>query len=213
MTKISEQVAELVEMVRDDAAGSDPKLAATAVVRDVPDRVIRYLAAEYLAEAVRAAVRRDTLRQERTSMALLPDAALEAVGVAGGTVRNLPRKGTDERAEWETCTLEGREYVRREAEIHDRFLDDQFRMVNHFVESMHAEWTAELLASTFALADGSLVTWGEASIDQHEQRKAMFERHIQVNAEGAARHAHAIATIRSADAACLSDAVRESVRA
>lgn len=65
------------------------------------------------------------------------------------------------------------------------------------------EWTAELLDSTFALADGSRVTWGDATADQHRERVDMFRRNALANLEGAARHEQAIDALMESGAKSL----------
>lgn len=67
------------------------------------------------------------------------------------------------------------------------------------------EVTQELLSSIFALGDGTRVTWGEATIEQHEQRIAMLTTSISGTVETAARHEVAVEMIRSAGVRTLGE--------
>ena len=90
------------------------------------------------------------------------------------------------------------------------FRDKINGIVSDYVEELKVEWTAELLASVFALSDGSLVTWGEATVDQHRERVEMFTMNAQANMEGAARHLKAIEHIEQSDSVNLMTAAREN---
>ncbi|WP_284984318.1 hypothetical protein [Arthrobacter sp. efr-133-TYG-118] len=68
---------------------------------------------------------------------------------------------------------------------------------------LRIEWTKELLDSEFALPDGTRLTWGDATIEHHEQRVVMFTNNAIANAEGAARHQKAINDLREAGRATL----------
>lgn len=81
------------------------------------------------------------------------------------------------------------------------------RIIDDFKREVFVEWTAELLASDFAMPDGTRVTWGEATIEQHEERAAMFQRNAVANAEGAARHVQAVEQLKDSGALTLSDLV------
>ena len=73
------------------------------------------------------------------------------------------------------------------------------------IQSAQVVWRKEMLESSFAMTDGSTVTWGDASVAQHEARAEMFMSNAVVNVEGAARHRQAIAEIVSSGASCLND--------
>lgn len=64
---------------------------------------------------------------------------------------------------------------------------------------------AALLAETFALGDGSRVSWGEATVEQHEQRIAMLARLRDGIDATIARHRAAVEGIRAAGVKCLAD--------
>jgi hypothetical protein len=82
-----------------------------------------------------------------------------------------------------------------------------FAAMQDFVTDLSAkirfEVTAELLDSVFATGDGSVVTWREASVEQHEQRIEMLTKMAAGTAETAAMHARAIEMIKESGAATL----------
>lgn len=79
--------------------------------------------------------------------------------------------------------------------------------IKRFEDELRIEWTAELLASDFAMADGTRITWGDATVEQHQERAAMFQRNAVANAEGAARHLKAVEALESAGAQTLGEMV------
>lgn len=83
--------------------------------------------------------------------------------------------------------------------------------VNEFARELRVEWTQELLASHFALTNGTRVAWGDATIIQHEERRDMFLRRGQVNLEGASRHMVAIRDIQELKVQCLNDVEKVTV--
>jgi hypothetical protein len=82
--------------------------------------------------------------------------------------------------------------------------------VKAYEDGLKMRWTAELLGSAFALGDGSIVTWGEATERDHYERMAMFVDTSANAIEGAARHKAAIAAIRESRVTCLNDLPVES---
>ena len=81
-------------------------------------------------------------------------------------------------------------------------------MLNDYVSNLKIEWTTELLHSRFGLRDGTLVTWGQATIGQHQERHKMFSDNAIANIEGAARHQVAIDVLVKANKKCLNDYVQ-----
>lgn len=57
------------------------------------------------------------------------------------------------------------------------------------------EWTSELLNTEFALADGSRLTWGNATLEQHESRITMLQANAVANIEALNRHYAAVMAI------------------
>lgn len=67
------------------------------------------------------------------------------------------------------------------------------------------ELFAELLAQRFALGDGVKVAWGEATIEQHEQRVHMLRGLVNGTLATIKRHEEAVERLRSAGAKCLNE--------
>lgn len=63
---------------------------------------------------------------------------------------------------------------------------------NVFADGLEMDWTHELLESTFALGDGQVVSWGEATIEQHQQRIDMLTSMTKGTLETAGKHQAAI---------------------
>jgi hypothetical protein len=76
-------------------------------------------------------------------------------------------------------------------------------IVNEWEQTIRLEVTAELLETVFALGDGQRVTWGDATVDQHQQRIGMLMQNMYANAETAARHQAAVGMIEAAGVATL----------
>ncbi len=70
--------------------------------------------------------------------------------------------------------------------------------------------TQELLATSFALGDGTKTTWGNATREQHQLRLDYLTAHIQGTSETAARHWAAILMLDEAGATCLRELTNEN---
>lgn len=93
----------------------------------------------------------------------------------------------------------------REREIELNLRETLRAATQRFKEATIMEFTNELLNATFSLPDGTEVKWGDATVDQHEARKQMFQDQAQTNLEGAARHDIAIELLRTTGARTLYD--------
>lgn len=91
-----------------------------------------------------------------------------------------------------------------------------WRMDNHRVEQewftplkakmgKPASMSSELSSSPFAPGDGSRVTWGEATIDDHRQRVAMLKGQRSGLDRTIKRHEEAIVALEKSGARCLND--------
>lgn len=78
-------------------------------------------------------------------------------------------------------------------------------LINEVAEETRLETTRELLATVFAVGDGSQVTWGAATSEQHERRIEMLAGNASGVIETAARHVAAVRMIREAGVACLAE--------
>ncbi len=79
--------------------------------------------------------------------------------------------------------------------------------MDKYVETVRVQWTEELLNAEIATGDGTMTTWGDATIDQHKARMAMHKKNAMAGAEGYARHAAAIADIQAAGVTTLREAM------
>ena len=68
-------------------------------------------------------------------------------------------------------------------------------------------WTVELLDASFALPDGTRVSWADATTQQHAERAASLENQAASVVETAALHREAIAAIRGAGVTTLREVV------
>jgi hypothetical protein len=69
-------------------------------------------------------------------------------------------------------------------------------------EAMEA---AGQLGIRFALGDGTMTTWGKATVADHRQRIEMLAKNAAGVVETAARHEAAVAMISEADVTCLDE--------
>lgn len=76
-------------------------------------------------------------------------------------------------------------------------------------QSHPIEWSDELLAREFALPDGTYVTWGEATADQHRQRVAMYQTLENAASDGRRRHFQAAREIGKRHARNLYEVSRD----
>lgn len=79
------------------------------------------------------------------------------------------------------------------------------KALEDFQQSIRLEVTAELLASEFAVGDGTRTTWGEATAEQHLARAALLERQGFGTLETAARHRAAVEMLSSSGSITLSE--------
>ena len=64
-----------------------------------------------------------------------------------------------------------------------------------------------LFRSTFSLGNGTDISWGKATIEQHEQRIAFLEKQREGLGRTITQHQDAIKAIRQAGASCLNDLI------
>ena len=79
------------------------------------------------------------------------------------------------------------------------------RWIARIAAQTRLEVTAELLDVKFALGNGTKVTWGKATVEQHRQYVAMLSTQVAGVAETAARHAAAIRMCEEAGVSCLGE--------
>ena len=123
--------------------------------------------------------------------------------------KSTPAHGTDY---WlkRGCDCEHCDKTRRfDADLDRQQIQRMNDIIGTYRDSLHAQWTAELLESGFALGDGTTVTWGEATVEQHQQRIALLTRNAAGNLQTAARHQSAVDEIERSGVACLAQAKRQ----
>lgn len=103
------------------------------------------------------------------------------------------------------------ELARKDSEMLSEYMRSVNAAIDKFREKMRMEWTQELLGSEFAVGDGTVTTWGEATREQHQARMAIHKRNAAAGMEGYARHAAALDEIDRSGATCLRDALRVGV--
>jgi hypothetical protein len=79
------------------------------------------------------------------------------------------------------------------------------QFVQDYVDQVRFDITAELLGTEFATGDGTKVTWGEATVEQHQERIELLTKMIGGTAETAAMHMHAVEMIEAAGVKKLGD--------
>jgi hypothetical protein len=96
--------------------------------------------------------------------------------------------------------------VRQEAnaQLRERVRD----IVAEMSSELHAEWTKTLLASSFAVGDGTRVTWSAATVEQHTERAQMLEGMASGDLQTAAIHRQAVRDIEAAKVKTLAEVTR-----
>lgn len=82
------------------------------------------------------------------------------------------------------------------------------RLIEKERRNAKLELTEELLGSSFALGDGTMVTWGSATAEEHQQRILMLMRNVEGNLTTISIHQKALAMMSGANAGCLSEVAR-----
>lgn len=178
-----------------DGEGRIPWLAARRLVARAGRGVVLDLAT--LALLRRAAAR----RRDRT---LVVEKAAQAPA-ARRTAAYLRRLPVDQLDDSERQYLAGLDAI---SEKHAaRLLERLGKTLTDYAAGLRIEWTAQLLASPFALPDGTQVTWGAATIDQHRLRVAMFSATALASLEGAGRHERAVCELQAAGVGTLAELV------
>lgn len=178
------------------------RVLAAEYVRQLPRTTRDVLAEDQFASLVASIVRERTLRAERAAERPPRPLATEAKG------DGLKHGSTNKRngAVQTGCQCGPCVRTRESDALSDAVFSAKLRAIAaDYREQCRMEWTAELLASTFALGDGTQIAWGDATIEHHQQRVDMFMANATANIEGAARHEEAIAALSASGAIRLYD--------
>jgi len=159
---------------------------------------VRQLAAMYLCVRARETARLGTLKIERSSSITTQKPRSDL-----SEVEKRERQKSWEEMNPELFEAYKRRQQQREAESEERLKQSAQSLRNAFAryeEHIQIEFTKELLASKINLRSGETTTWGEATLQQHEERYEMFMGLAVANAEGAARHGKAIDLLKETGA-------------
>lgn len=207
----NKRASEVVQNCYDTAKaeGRETRDVANEIIPTLPADLVRFLATEFVVASVARAQRAEALGVERSAE------QSESAEVAGAVPSSrIPRKGTAARAKWERETDEGRRWAAAAESDELRSLQMFYgalgTTLDRYAEDLRIRWTGELLDSTFALSDGSVVSWGEATIENHAERRQMFLNNAHGNLEGAARHEVAMRDLRQSGSPTLREMVAVS---
>lgn len=213
----------------EDTYGLDNQEGIRLAVSQLKRSDVNDMAYRWVLRCIAMRVRTETLRVERASEVSTADMH-ESPGpvmrktVGGSTSddtnwKNPNRMGKAEWAkfiespeypEWQEREREWRE---RESELKANLWKSMNESLRIYTDEMRVQWTDELLNSQFNLPDGTSVTWGTATRDQHEARYEMFKTNAMANLEGAARHKKAIDDLNASGVSTLFDLVPMEVAA
>lgn len=182
--------------------GSRPSWSPERIAKTVLDGLttdqVRWIAATWLEEHVRDMRRSKVRAVERESQVVTPEPVTPVVQhrpyVAPSILRR--RRERDDRA----AVAERERANERNAKIEEALAS--------WRQSITLEVTEELLASSLALTDGTRVTWGTATVENHESRIDMLSKNVAANIDGIKRHQAAINMIESSGAASLGEAAK-----
>ncbi|KQP83725.1 hypothetical protein [Aeromicrobium sp. Leaf291] len=186
----------------------DTRDAARRLVRDMRDeKMLRLMASEFLVLFLAKDERSASLEAERAS-----EQPLTLAETTGGGTSLPPRRGTRAFARWIDETEEGRAHKAQLTKWREEDSAARAHQWNalsetlqEYTDSMRMQWTQEILSTKFRLGDGTEVTWGGATLEQHKSRHQMFMKNAHANLEGAARHQQAIRDLEATGAQTLAD--------
>lgn len=162
-----------ITVAEDYVMGRDYHGSAQTLAHGLSPEALQYAAVWYLENVGPKRVRETTKGQEH------------AAKLARRSPKRIPRDPDQDQ-----------DYRRSLDEINERHDRKLFagigRILDEYRATLHAEWTADLLASTFALGDGRTVTWGEATIADHATRIDLLTKMAAGTLETAALHQKAI---------------------
>lgn len=183
MSAISDRITAVIAHVREQSEMRQlpPRYMANDALKGLDPAVVRKMAEYYLVDQVSRIARDRALVVEQQAE------------VSREELWEQPRSGR----------------ARRRNRVPDtRRWDGLARILVDYAAELKMIWTEELLDTAFALPDGSLVLWGDATIEQHTARRGMFLAYAHANMEGAARHEQAIHDLSTTGAPCLREMTR-----
>jgi len=167
-------------------------------VREMDGEDVMSLAVAYLYAQVKSRKRAQVREVEKSSSRKEP-----WIGAKSWEQWAQGREVTDDRLQ-EHRTARS-EVEARELKESNAVIAKMALAIDTFASEMKMRWTAELLASEFAIGDGTKATWGEATVEQHRSRMAMHKSNAMAGMDGYARHAAAVRDLESTGARTLSE--------
>lgn len=163
-------------------------------------RVLRTLAGPTVVAAAFACIRRDASELLRLESRAAEHATTPP---AGGTDAKHRRKCPGCPA----CDAWREQCAEIDARLDVKFAEEIGAALARYASQLRVQWTAELLATTFAVGDGERPTYGEATLDQHRRCVEMLLGNAVGNLETAAYHKVAIDLITATGADTLAEAL------
>lgn len=199
-------INQAITHIADNAKSGGPvgsRREADRIVQRLSDEVVRDWLAVQLAEKARGLRRERVLEIERTAMKEAVRQVAHSKAFDAEAFRERLRKEREERyARMQAKDAERRAareeyYQSGEAKnITSQFFAEVNAAIDelkvHLRDEIVMEWTTELLESAITLSDGTVTTWGEASVLDHNDRIEMFDKNTKANLEGAVRHEYAV---------------------
>ena len=181
---------------------------ALSVVRSMPRGVLVTYAAHTVQMWARNYVRQRVRLIEQAAVAATPvDNGLYLGKYKHGSV-DKQRGAIPRGCGCDYCT-EVREIERRSAE---RMATDIRRVIDGYRANLVLDWYEELLEASFAVnTRGDTVTWGAATVADHQACVAMLEGNMLALGTNSARHLEAVAAIEAAGVTNLDELVAEAV--
>lgn len=159
----------------------------------------------------------DLWESARAVAAVMPREDLEKVAMMwlNSTVRARRRNQTRQIEQASVQTPRRRPTAAERAEREQERVDAMWaymgkvkKIMDDYAHELKTEWTQELLDAGFALPDGTVVKWGDATVAEHQQRVDMFSKQAIAAVEDGARHQQAIDVLTESGASCLNDYVQ-----
>ncbi|TFB96562.1 MULTISPECIES: hypothetical protein [unclassified Cryobacterium] len=97
------------------------------------------------------------------------------------------------------------QYAKVRTEHKARLVTKVNAIVAEAAKYLHAEWSRELLGSTFSLGDGTRVAWADATAEQHADRAQMLEGMAAGDLQTASIHRRAIQDLTACKVSTLGD--------
>lgn len=212
-TMVHVQAAALARELATDPSVDPGQIAYRIMAGGFDIEAMAWGYAEHLAQSAHRGAVRSREHDAKSSKVTLTKATPAPAAVHESYPWNVRGRSKCEKCGCSKCVAALDEYWEKlgskEAEIfaqsQQRILDIVQDTVTSRAQEMFAKWTSELLASTFALPDGTRVTWAEATSQQHRDRIEMLNKQAAGTIETAALHERALRDMGQAGVSRLAD--------